>query len=97
MKTNRNEVLFHIFKDYTEDIGDATFTLSEADSIEDFSKVIQLDPNHVDAYELRGLAYADLKDFKKALADLEKAIQLDPARTPKITPVIAKIKKELNK
>ena len=42
---------------------------------------IKLDPNLVDAYLARGLTHAFFKDFDKAIADFNKAIELDPNNT----------------
>ena len=54
-------------------------------AIADFTKVIELDPKNVEAYNLRGDAYSSLEDYKEdypyhklALADFTKAIELDP-------------------
>jgi tetratricopeptide (TPR) repeat protein len=46
-------------------------------TIESRSKVISQNPD-VDAYIIRGYAYADLGDYKRALDDFNEAIKLDP-------------------
>ena len=47
-------------------------------AIVDFSKVIELNPNDVVAYKLRGISKKDLKDDYGAIADYTKAIELEP-------------------
>lgn len=42
-----------------------------------FSKVIELDPNDVDAYYNRGYSKAELKDYRGAIADFNTVIRLD--------------------
>lgn len=46
-------------------------------ALDDLNRVIQLDPNYVQAYKNRGGTKVLLKDFKGALADYNRAIQLD--------------------
>lgn len=48
------------------------------DAIKDFDKSIALDPSKPNGYALRGLNYAELGDYERALADLKKAQQLNP-------------------
>jgi TonB family protein len=47
-------------------------------AIADFTKAIELDPEGANAYNLRGVAYANKLDFDSAIADFDKAIQFDP-------------------
>ena len=47
-------------------------------AINDYTKVIQLDPNNVTSYSNRGHAYTSLGQDQNAINDLTKAIQLDP-------------------
>ncbi|MGB2728304.1 MAG: tetratricopeptide repeat protein [Halobacteriota archaeon] len=47
-------------------------------AIEDFDKVIELNPEYASAYYNRGLTYSNLKRDKEAIADYNKAIELDP-------------------
>lgn len=47
-------------------------------AIQDYNKVIELDPENVDAYHNRGLAKSDLGDLEGAIQDYNKAIKLDP-------------------
>jgi len=44
----------------------------------DFNQTLRLNPNHALAYKNRGRVYFDRKDYDKAIADFEKAMQLDP-------------------
>ncbi len=44
----------------------------------DFSKAIELNPNHPKAYHLRGLAREMADENEHALADFGKAIDIDP-------------------
>ena len=48
-----------------------------AKAIEDFTKVIELDENHKNAYVNRGLAYLGLEDYTKAIEDFTTVIDLD--------------------
>ncbi len=47
-------------------------------AIEDFDKVLALQPDNVDALISRGNAYSQIGDNGRALADLDRAIQLAP-------------------
>lgn len=47
-------------------------------AIERFSKVIEVQPEIVDAYLFRGNAYIDLGEYERALPDLDYAIQKSP-------------------
>jgi tetratricopeptide (TPR) repeat protein len=48
-------------------------------AVSDFTKVIDLNPTDVAAYNNRGLAYArGAIDYNKALGDFNKAIEIDP-------------------
>ena len=51
------------------------------DALVNLSKAIDLNPNYVDAYFLRGLIYGSQYDFDKAIADFEKVVELDPSHT----------------
>jgi tetratricopeptide (TPR) repeat protein len=42
------------------------------------SEIIAKQPRNTDAFNNRGLAYADLKQFKKAIQDYNQAIELNP-------------------
>ena len=47
-------------------------------AITDYTKVIQLNPNHVSALCNRGLVWRKKGDFEKAIADMDKAIRIEP-------------------
>ncbi len=46
--------------------------------IEYFTKAISIDPNYVNAYSKRGIAYGMLERYNEAIADFTKAISIDP-------------------
>ena len=50
-------------------------TLNFEGAAEDFSKVIEIDPNHPVGYAVRGEAYVGQKQFRKAIPDLNRAIE----------------------
>jgi Flp pilus assembly protein TadD len=45
------------------------------------SEIIAKQPRNTDAFNSRGLAYAKLKQFEKAIQDYNQAIELDPEYT----------------
>ena len=47
-------------------------------AIEEYSKIIAIDPNHADAYNFRGVAYQNSSDFDNAIADYSEALRIDP-------------------
>jgi tetratricopeptide (TPR) repeat protein len=47
-------------------------------AIEDFDKVLVLEPNNVEALVSRGDAFSQLSDFGRAMADLNRAVALAP-------------------
>jgi tetratricopeptide (TPR) repeat protein len=51
---------------------------ASGNSIADYNKAIELNPNHADAYYKRGDAYDEMGEYGKALADYGKAIGLNP-------------------
>ncbi|NNN06285.1 MAG: tetratricopeptide repeat protein, partial [Elusimicrobia bacterium] len=55
---------------------------------DDLTKVISLDPRNGLAYSNRGLARAKLGDRDGAVADLRKALELDPEHRDKIQSAI---------
>ena len=64
------------------DLGKESLANREIDSaITNFSRAIELDPDDVDAYYLRGLTYSLEDEYDKAIADFEKVGQLDPNHT----------------
>lgn len=48
-------------------------------AIEDFSKVIELNPNYAEAYLLRGTSKAGLGDYRGAIQDYNKSVELNPS------------------
>ena len=60
-------------------LGNFLLMLREIDrAIEAYSHAIDLNPDFADAYNNRGIAYADTGDFAAAVADYNTAIDLDP-------------------
>jgi tetratricopeptide (TPR) repeat protein len=47
-------------------------------AISDFNQAIQLKPDHVDAFWLRGRAHLETTRFKEAISDFDKALMLQP-------------------
>jgi len=47
-------------------------------TIKDLNKAIELDPNNAAAYNNRGYAYYNLKEYDKAIRDYDRAIELNP-------------------
>jgi tetratricopeptide (TPR) repeat protein len=47
-------------------------------SIQDFNKVIELDPNKAWYYKYRGYSKSELQDYEGAIKDYDKAIELNP-------------------
>jgi len=43
-----------------------------------FTEAIRLDPEYAEAYSRRGRAHTDLKEYERALQDINRAISLDP-------------------
>ena len=48
----------------------------------DFTKVIELSPTPIGAYQRRGEDRFRLGQFKESVADFDKVIELEPAREP---------------
>ena len=46
-------------------------------AIEDFTKAIDIDPNNAAAFHSRGISKEKIKDYEGAMADLEKAIEIE--------------------
>lgn len=51
------------------------------ESIKDYSKAIELDPNDFQSYYERALSYVDIKEYDKSIEDNTKAITLNPNLT----------------
>lgn len=49
-------------------------------ALTDCNKAIELSPGYVNAYDSRGQLHLELKNKKEAIADLEKALQMDPSQ-----------------
>ena len=49
-----------------------------SDDIQKYTAQIAQNPNDAEAYNNRGVAHAELKQYDKALADFNKAIELEP-------------------
>lgn len=47
-------------------------------AIADYNKVIEIDPNHAEAYDKRGSAKLGQEDYSGALSDYTKAIEINP-------------------
>ena len=47
-------------------------------AVQDYNKAIQLDPNCLEAYFLRGQTYERKGEYDKAIQDLNKVIELKP-------------------
>ena len=64
-----------------------------------FSKFREITPKSAYAYLNRGVAYPNLKEYQKAIADWEKFLQLAPnfPQAPQIRQAIEEMKKALNK
>ena len=50
-------------------------------AIKDYSKAIELNPISAEAYNNRGTAYRELKQWERAIEDYNKAIELNPNYT----------------
>jgi tetratricopeptide (TPR) repeat protein len=50
-------------------------------AVDDYGRVIELDPLYTIAYYNRGLAYKELKEYGKAIAGYDRALQIDPNYT----------------
>ena len=50
-----------------------------AGAIADFSRILEVNPSYRDGYLNRAVAYADLKQWDKSVADRQRGIDLDPA------------------
>jgi len=48
-------------------------------AIEDYDEAIRLDPQHIEGYTNRGLAYHILGQYQQAIEDYEEAIRREPS------------------
>jgi lipoprotein NlpI len=53
---------------------------NHSQALADFNRVLQLKPEHADAYDHRGSEQFKLGRIAESIADFDKAIELDPAR-----------------
>ena len=61
----------------------SNITEDDADNaVANLGKAIELNPNYVEAYMMRGLIYGSLHEFDKAIADFEKVVELEPDNEP---------------
>ena len=68
------------------DLGVEYFLARQYDQvIEQERKVLELDPNYVDAYYFRGIAYLKKSMYKEGKADLEKGVAIAPASEVALT------------
>ena len=47
-------------------------------ALEDFDRILQVNPADAKAYNNRGLVYYYMKDYQKAIADLSQALDINP-------------------
>jgi len=47
-------------------------------AIANFTRAIELDPNYKEAFNGRGNAYLDKKDYDRAIMEYSRSIQIDP-------------------
>ena len=57
-------------------------TRKAQDALPILDEIIAREPKNAKAYGLRGVAHGKLGQIEEALADYEKAIELNPADTP---------------
>jgi len=67
-------------------LGQEFFLAREYDrAIEQERQVLELDPNFIDAYYFRGLAYVKKSMYKEGMAEFEKAVAISPVNTEALT------------
>jgi tetratricopeptide (TPR) repeat protein len=54
-------------------------------AIEQERKVLELDPNFIDAYYFRGVAYLKKSMYKEGMAEFEKGVAISPVNTEALT------------
>ena len=84
-KGNMNNAIIYLNDAIEIDPNDARFYISrgtfrenDKDSIEDYTKAIEIDPDNVFAYRLRADSKCKLGDYQGAIDDYTKAIKIDP-------------------
>ena len=45
---------------------------------DEYHLAIEIDPNHAFAFESRGLAYIEMGDYRRAIEDHDRSIEIDP-------------------
>jgi len=60
-------------------------------AITNYNKAINLDPNNIEAYYLRGIVYYEKQNYDQAIKDYTKAINEAKKKTKKIDPKIAMV------
>jgi tetratricopeptide (TPR) repeat protein len=68
----------HIYKSYANRGLAFTSIGKWDDAINDFNKVIELDPNYGWGYIDRGVAYQNTNQWDRSIGDFSKAIEIDP-------------------
>ncbi len=63
---------------YDDDVGTAFHTREINRGIAAYTEAIKLEPNNADAFFHRGVIYAMVSDNKRAFADIERALQINP-------------------
>jgi len=48
------------------------------EAIEQAAKILELDPNYISAYYVRGVAYVKKSMYKETMAEVEKAVSISP-------------------
>jgi tetratricopeptide (TPR) repeat protein len=67
-------------------LGQEFFLAREYDrAIEQERQVLELDPNFIDAYYFRGLAYVKKSMYKEGMAEFEKGVAISPVNTEALT------------
>ena len=67
-------------------LGQEFFLAREYDrAIEQERQVLELDPNFIDAYYFRGLAYVKKSMYKEGMAEFEKGVAISPLNTEALT------------
>ena len=86
-KGNTNNAIIYLNEAIEIDPHDARFFISRGtfkgtenyeDAIEDYTKAIEIEPNSVFAYRLRGDSKCKLGDYQGAIDDYTKAIEIYP-------------------
>ena len=64
-------------------------------AVGDFTKAIELNPNNVEVYIVRGGIYDLLQKYDESIQDLEKAIELNPDCEIELRDIINEIKDKM--